>query len=262
MVTDLFSVQAHAIAVQRAKNDFVHVTRPADYKDNEVKYEFHIYLRMLQGGNGKHCQSTKLYFSYNVPFYSFLRALQDATQLCVIPPHRIHVDISSSQEAGAKITRAKAEPRTLEPGLSRDDRQEAVGSFDQQISSPLSSSRTVPVFLHGESSSNDSITCLDPVDPMIVPQKIQAIKSPPTLKVTTVDESRKAHPGRDRGYTLEDGPWSYLVVNIASPLSGRIWQRLSDTEEYAGMLETIKCQVRAHPKDEIVAIVMHVSPHP
>lgn len=260
MVTDLFSLQAYAIAVQRAKNDFIHVTRPAYYKDNEMKYEFHIYLRMLQGGNGRYYQSTKLYFSYNVPFYSFLRALQDATQLCVIPPHRIHVDISSSQEAGAKITGAKAEPRTLEPRLSRDDRQEAVGSFHQQISSPLSSSRTVSVFLHGE-SSNDSVTCLGPVDPVMAPQKIQAIKSPPTPKVTTVNESRKAHPGRDRGYTLEDGPWSYLVVKISSPLSGRIWQRLSDTDEYAGMLETIKWHVRAHPKDEIVAIVMHVSPH-
>ena len=205
MVTDLFSLQAYAIAVQRAKNDFIHVTRPAYYKDNEMKYEFHIYLRMLQGGNGRYYQSTKLYFSYNVPFYSFLRALQDATQLCVIPPHRIHVDISSSQEAGAKITGAKAKPRTLEPRLSRDDRQEAVGSFHQQISSPLSSSRTVSVFLHGE-SSNDSVTCLGPVDPVMAPQKIQAIKSPPTPKVTTVNESRKAHPGRDRGYTLEDGP--------------------------------------------------------
>ena len=261
MATDRSSLQAHVITEQRAKWNFIHLPRPTDYKGNERNYEFKVYLGMLQGGSGRHYQSTKLYFSYKVSFYGFLRTLQDATQLCIIPPHRINAKTSLNQVASAKITRVNAEPTTREPKLSRDDIQEVVGPFHQQLPLPSSSSRFVSVSLSDGSSSKDNSTLFGHVNPVMASQKIQVIKNHPIPKASDARENPKPHHGRDQGYTLDDGPWSYFVVNTASPPSGRIWLPLADTDEYAEMLETIKWHVRVNPNDEIVAIVMHVSQH-
>jgi hypothetical protein len=224
-----------------------------------MKYEFRVYLRMLQGGSGRHATYTDLYFSYKVPFHSFLRALQDATQLCTIPPRKINAESESNQPATSKIANADVGPTT--PVRLSEDVQEGVGPVDPKTPSSSSSSRTVSVSLSDRSSSDCSSTLYGRNDLVMESQKVQFIKPGSMPKAFITNENNKLNHSKDGGYTLGDGPWSYMVVNTTNLPSARIWQRLADTDDYVAMLEKVKWHIRDTPKDEIVAILMHVSTH-
>jgi hypothetical protein len=214
---------------------------------------------MLRGGSGRHAIYTDLYFSYKFPFHSFLKALQDATQLCMIPPRRINAESQSNRPATSKIANANPEPIT--PVRLRENVQEVVGPAGPQTPSSSLSSRTVSVSLSDRSSSDCSSTLYSHNDSILESQKIQHIKHRSIPKASIANENLNLNCSKDRGYTLGDGPWSYMVVNTTNLPSARIWQQLADTNDYVAMLEKVKWHTRDNPKDEIIAILMHVSPH-
>jgi hypothetical protein len=234
--------------------------KPVDYNNNKSKYEVIVYLWMLQGGNGRYLRTRKLYFSYKAPFHSFLRSLQDATQLCVIPPLRIDNESPVTKEACPEIAKVNTESTTSEAVVASEEEQETMESVDQRVPSS-SSSRAASISLDGLSSSDDSTTFLDHIDPGTVSQRMKVLKNRPLPRAFNASERSGPCGTRDRGYTLDDGPWSYIVVNEASPQSGRIWQMIANSDEYLQMLETIRRRAEGCPKDTISAVVMHVSLH-
>lgn len=235
--------------------------KPADYEGNESKYEFAVSLMMLQGGSGRNHTSTRLFFNYKAPFHSFLRQLEDATQLCIIPPLRAKFEGPLIKEAMTGILVAKPDLASPEAVVAGEDVQEPVEPRYKRVpSSSSTSSETTSASLTYRSSSDGSATFFDPPDLVMESQKIKVLKKRLRPRTSYATKNPELLFTRDRGYTLRDGPWSYYVMNEASPSSGRIWLRLASEDDYADMLATLRRFVKAWPSDPISATVMHVSP--
>lgn len=173
------------IAQYRVAKDLVCLSKPIDYNYNYKKYEFTIQLYLLKGGYGGNHFATKLCSGYNVPFYSFLKTLQDESQLCVIPP------LDDTQ------------PFTIPKGPS-------FGS---------STKLTASAFGTAEKEKR-------------VKQRCSSV----------------------RGYTLEDGPWVYFLVNNASRTRSD-YTEISNQKDYVEMLDTLK---KAHQRDPEHGEALHI----
>lgn len=214
-------------------------------------------LQMLYNGNGRHHGATGLAFSYNTPFHRFLRTLEDRTQLCVIPPVKISQSLSRPKKIGDRDPYLTPEPPTPASTVTMDHAQETIESADEKLSSS-NSSRTTPITKDDQSSSSVSSTTHN--DPKTASGKIKPPKKFFSPKASTSEEISRPWSCKDRGYTLDHGPWSYRIVDQMNPPSCRIWKRLAAPDDYIEMMETIKILIATNPKKTIVAIIMHVSP--
>ena len=216
---------------------------------------------MLQGGDGRYHTVTRLFFNYTVPFHTFLRQLEDATQLCVIPPLEVKDEEPIIKAAAPEILVAKPEPACPKSVVADEDTQDIVKPECNRVPSSSSTcSETTSASLGDWSWSDGSEIFFDPPDPVLQSQKIKVLKNRLRLRTSYATKTPKSPSIRDRGYTLNDGPWSYYVINEANPLSGRIWLRLASVDDYGDMLETLRRFAKVWPKDPISATVMHVSP--
>jgi hypothetical protein len=232
--------------------------KPADYDDNESKYDFAVSLVMLSEGNGRHHSSTRLYFSFTTPFHSFLRLLEDATQLCVIPQTKDEKRLIN--ETDQEISASNPGPDIPEFSTASGEGEDAGGLELQRVpSSSTLSNMTISACLDDQSSSDESATLYSPTDPSLEPQKVTVHKIRRDARPSHVRAVPDMRSAGDRGYSLYHGPWSYYIVNERNPSSGRVWKPLADSDDYAKMLQTIERLVAMHPKDTISATVMHVS---
>ena len=242
-------LKAYAIAQHRDMKKFDHLPKPADYSRNKQKYEFKVTLMTLKGGDSSTLIGTRLFFSYNVLFHSFLRTLQDETQLSIIPPLRINqglVSIEDVTSEAPKDTEISTKSITTE-AIGEDDKAQNHAAFVHRI--PILTPCSSSVSQDGEPSADDRAGLRGPNDSIM-----------DTYKVTALNNGPQEHSsGNDRGYTLEHGPWSYYVVSKAHP-AVRPWVQLVNMNDYAEMLDTLKRRTNEDPQDEISAIMMHVSP--
>jgi hypothetical protein len=243
-------LKAYAIAQHRATKKFDHLPKPADYSRNKQKYEFKVTLMTLKGGDSSTLIGTRLFFSYNVLFHSFLRTLQDETRLCIIPPLRINqglVSIKDVTSEAPETTEIYAKSITTE-AIREDDKAQDNAAFEFHripILTPCYNSASQD----GEPSADDRAGLIGPNDLIMDTHKVTALNNGP--------EERSS--GNDRGYTLEHGPWSYYVVSKTHP-AVRPWVQLVNMNDYAEMLDTLKRRTKEDPQDEVSAIIMHVSP--
>lgn len=232
--------------------------KPADYDDNESKYDFTVSLVMFNEGNGRHHSSTRLYFSFTTPFHSFLRLLEDATQLCVIPQTKDEKRLIN--ETDQEISASNPGPDIPQFSRASGEGEDAGGLELQQVpSSSTLSNMTISACLDDQSSSDESATLYSPTDPSIEPQKVTVHKIRRDARPSHVRAVPDMRSAGDRGYSLYHGPWSYYIVNERNQSSGRVWNPLADSDDYAKMLQTIERLVAMHPRDTISATVMHVS---
>lgn len=173
-----FLARAGNISRQRAKCrafDTSYIPGRPHFVKRGKEHEIEVHLEYLVGGHGGSQRSTLLYFAYKTPFSSFLKALQDATQLCTIPP----IDFTKPPP----LKPAKVIP--YHPGFPRGsgrfrgwDRDRSTAEQDKEKSGM------------GLSADTEQVGS-DKVGPHGHP------------------ESRRRSV---RGYTLRDGPWIWKRV--------------------------------------------------
>lgn len=197
---------------------------------------------MLQEGSENRLTDTSLFFAYGTPFHYFLRQLEDATQLCV--KAHSHID----RECGSFINAPRYEglefhgaPSSEAPSIT-SDRAKAIDQTGQQESSPF--------------SSNPSTT-----SPYFLGLGLQMTSNQTTRNNSEASRLATSHILRDpvdRGYTLDHGPWYYYVAHETCT-SEYSWIQLTDANEYAVMLSTIRKYSASCPATPALTKLIHVS---
>jgi hypothetical protein len=141
------------------------------------EHEFEAHLEYLMGGHSGSSRKTILYFEYNTSFHFFLKTLQDATQLCTIPP----IEFTKPPPA------EPSEPLPYYPGYPR-----SVGHFG----------RNDPRRKFAEIASESDKDTAPMSTEEILPQL-------PVLGTKPKPRRRSV-----RGYTLDDGPWTYRTFRM------------------------------------------------
>lgn len=192
------------------------------------EHEFEAHLEYLMGGHGGSCRKTILYFEYNTSFPFFLKTLQDATQLCTIPP----IDFTKSPPADP------SEPPPYYPGyprsvggFGRDDRNRKLAEIANET---------------GKETGSMSIG--------------ENLPQPPVS-----DTKPKLRRRSVRGYTLADGPWTYRTFRMntnytKSDHEDRV--NISSEGDYLNMVSSLrKANQRPKSADDVKQSIsiMHVS---
>jgi len=176
------------------------------------------------GGHSGSSRKIILYFTYSTSFVYFLRALQDATQLCTIPPIDF-LDPAPSESSG---------PFPYYPGYPRSSGK--LGNKDRDRSIPDSAS---------EEGNPTELWSLDNL----------CLDSPAQIMV--------ARPFRRsaRGYTLADGPWTCRRFSTSISGGATVGANLEIKEEsdYLEIVDTLREANNAHIGMKHSLSVMHVS---
>jgi len=193
---------------------------------------------MLRGGDGRNIYNINLYFTYDTPFHHFLRVLQEATQLSVIPPleepqfsfsfeEEINNERSSKQiPLEAEISEIST-PSTLvaidsPKQMSREDRN------NSPFPSPIQK-------LYTQSNKAKSFQDIE-------------IAHKPKQEISLCDI-----PPSSRGYTLYHGPW-----HVRIPTNPRTTLDISSKADYLGLLDRLK-RLDTEGSDLKRFFIMHVS---
>jgi hypothetical protein len=187
--------------------------------------EFEVHLEYLMGGYGGSSRKIILYFTYNTSFIYLLRALQDATQLCTIPP----IDFLSS------LPPQPSEPLPYYPGYPRSP--DILGNKDQNKSTSKLASE--------DGKSTDTTDMEEP-------------RSDPAVPDTIVRPRRRSV----RGYTLEDGPWTCRRFSTSNSDKITHGENLEIQEEleYLDLVEALKEANNTDMGTKHSVSVMHVNP--
>jgi hypothetical protein len=271
--------------MHRAATNTIHLHKPADYNSKMHKYEYKAHLMMLRGGHGGIYTGTKLFFSYAVPFHSFLRTLQSETQLCTIPPRTTKLptrEVSPLTPEGLDIPKTPetyTQSTTMEADVANENPKSIVEHELQQISAAVpfpSNGSPQNIVEHelqqmsaaGSFSSNstslddeppleDSPTLIKGID-RVESHTIKGVNTFPISTAVNPEESQELRRSSERGFTLDDGPWSYFISNSSSPPSKRIWREIANIKDYTEMVETMRRRAEKEVEYEISVVIMHV----
>lgn len=222
----------------RASTGIIWSPKPADYQTNPKRYKFIANLMMLRGGDGRNICNTNLYFTYDTPFHHFLRVLQEATQLSVIPPLEEPQFSFSSEEENNNERSSKEVP--LEADISEISSPSTLVAID----SPKQMSR----------ENRNSSPSPPPVQKLYIQsnktKSFQDIKIAHNPKQET---SLRDIPPSSRGYTLYHGPW-----HVRIPTKPRTTLDISSETGYLWLLDKLK-RLDTEGSDLKKFFIMHVS---
>lgn len=158
------------------------------------------------GGHSGSSRRTILYFEYNTSFHFFLKALQDATQLCTIPP----IDFTKPPPA------EPPEPLPYYPSYPRSAGRFGRNDPNKKLAEMAS-----------EGDNSEILTGTEGTPPQ------------PTVRETKPKLRRRSV----RGYTLDDGPWTYRPFRkdlnwIRSNHEDRV--NISSEGDYLNMIASLR----------------------
>ena len=206
--------QADLIAERRLTKRLYNGSEPAPAKKIKGKKhtEFQVKVRYLVGGDGGCTWVQTLFFTYDTPFDEFLKALQEATSLCTIPPEPF------------------PEERLLFPTAPTKDPPALYSGFRDLV--PVSKNTVV----------EQPETATDPSEASsVTPPKTPVTNPLPDLSIPA--NGKPCDRGDTKGYVLKDGPWTYYRRKTATQTGKQrqdIKATISGIEDYRWMINMLK----------------------
>lgn len=212
------------------------ITLSPRHRDNakDLKtQEFLVFLNTLHCGYSDIVDHRRLTIRMDTSFHDFLWILQEKTALCMIPPRDL-------------VKPAKAE----QSDLSRESSKTISACGD---------SRGFLEEIEAKVKSKSSCDVQRPVEFLVETQSTRAkqyqkAKGSLAIPETTINQVYPyTRSQKDRGYTLNDGPWRYKIMVFNS-----LFSDITNENDYQEMLKAVKAHAE---KTSAVTklVVIHVS---
>lgn len=200
-------------------------------------------------------QKVSLYFTLNTPFHEFQQVLRNETKLSTIPPLEIVKPDAlpwNSVERSTSPELPRGGSNASDYSLSR--RGSTVGENTQSrrpsISQPSSKMPVLPA-----TQSRRSSQLLNPTTAR------EELGSPASKKAKSSPPWPRPRSASMKGYSLDDGPWTYRIYNTEDPRVRNPYIELNDEEGYLEMMYTLKDAIRKSPGAQHRVVFWHVSIH-
>ena len=200
-------------------------------------------------------QKVSLYFTLNTPFHEFQQVLRNETKLSTIPPLEI---VKPDALPWSSVERSTS-PELPHGGSNASDysssRRGSIFGENAQSRQPSVSSPSTKMPVQTATQSRRPSRLLSPTTAR------GELGSPASKKAKSTLPGPRPRSTSMKGYSLDDGPWTYRIYNMEDPRIRNPYIELNDEEGYLEMMYNLKDAIKKSPGAQHRVMFWHVSIH-